>query len=488
MGFKRQVISYNLGQNNTFYENEINEALRWLINVCDVQERGWAWVQFIRPNEQNTAEVISTLIEYIDFLTQKDIDLAVDAIGAWLLAPREHAVISIDYSWVLIALLKVYQCDRIVDSFDTEVLNDAILDCVDWLLANQYPSGGWADNPDEKATTIRTALALRALIETYGIYIQEDTRPELRLRMRTAIDIGINWLLDSQNSDGGWGSIREGDIDAAYQKKVRLSYADLRFQSTSNAACTGYALVALSYDTERDYRKPFNHAYKYLRDAQKENGGWDIFIEVGVRNDIKFTFRHFGTAWVLMGLIRSGLSDFSDECVMKGLYYLMQLQDTNYGGWKCSEDADNYTWATCNALDTIKMLRRQIAEVNARDFMKIVYDWWDIKKHQANFSLQVKDKVFAFNKNMGLLFCLIFSVMMLLVVMVFRNVIVDTGLEGYNIVNGATVIVAAVIMGIPWIVWVQNVFHKEMDNWINSIGWVYGIITGFVLVFYEYLT
>ena len=172
---------------------------------------------------------------------------------------------------------------------------------------------------------------------------------------------------------------------------------------------------------------------------------------------------------------------------MEGLNYLIQLQDRNYGGWRCSLDADNYTWATCNALDTIQLVKDQITEIYSRDFMKIIFDWWRLKKKEASFSIKVHNVIFSFNAPMGFIFCLSFSIMMLLAVSTLHSVLVSNFQEISELVNGIIVVVSAFILGIPWIVWVQNVFHKEMDSWINSIGWVYGIITGFIIVFYQYL-
>ena len=54
-----------------------------------------------------------------------------------------------------------------------------------------------------------------------------------------------------------------------------------------------------------------------------------------------------------------------------------------------------------------------------------------------------------------------------------------------NAVAGAYLILMSFVLGLPWVVYVKNRFNKDMESWINSIGWVYGIITGFVLAFYQ---
>lgn len=484
----KRKINYNVGTTHSFYEQEIQEAINWLIQVRDQEQHGWAWVQFIRPNEQNTAEVVHTLLNFIDKLEDSTIKLIAESVCEWLIDPQKHARITIDYSWVLIALVSVLKCKQVMKYINNDSLLSSITTCAVWLLRNQQDNGGWADNPQEKTSTIRTSLAIYALNQLVEINESYDCFTSIIKETELSIEDGVKWLLDAQNHDGGWGNIRERDIDWIYQKKVELSYADLKFQCETNAASTGYALLALSVQRiTKVHLVVIKKAREAIFQLQKPNGSWDIFIEVGIRDGERFTFRHFGTTWALTGLVLSGDSDFSDESIMEGLNYLIQLQDRNYGGWRCSLDADNYTWATCNALDTIQLVKDQITEIYSRDFMKIIFDWWRLKKKEASFSIRVHNLIFSFNAPMGFIFCLSFSIMMLLAVSTLHSVLVSNFQEIIELVNGIIVVVSAFTLGIPWIVWVQNVFHKEMDSWINSIGWVYGIITGFIIVFYQYL-
>ena len=54
-------------------------------------------------------------------------------------------------------------------------------------------------------------------------------------------------------------------------------------------------------------------------------------------------------------------------------------------------------------------------------------------------------------------------------------------------VYSVIVVFDAVVLGLPWIIYVKNRFKNEVNGWIDSIGWVYGIITGFVLVLYQFI-
>ena len=184
------------------------------------------------------------------------------------------------------------------------------------------------------------------------------------------------------------------------------------------------------------------------------------------------------------------MGDYQEECVIHGFEYLSKLQDENYGGWKSSPDADNYTWATCNALSTIRLLKNSLAEINANKFLTIVWDWWTLKKHDANFSIKIGQKVLAFNGNMALTFCIVFSAMITMLLYIIISIlspILDDQTETIRkMVFSVVTVICAVILGLPWIVFVNCRFKDEVGGLINSIGWVYGIITGFVLVLYQF--
>jgi len=286
--------------------------------------------------------------------------------------------------------------------------------------------------------------------------------------------------------------VRSTDIDRNYQKMINLPYADLKCQCNSNASCTGYAILAL-------YDVPFSahdaaiaKGINYLKNTQKEFGGWEVFSEVGVRAGSKYTFRHFSTTWALKALLYTKNADYTDECILTGINYLIQLQDNHYGGWKSSHDADNYTWATCNAVETILLVKTQLSEVKAKQFLQIVCDWWNLRRKDGNFSIEIGRTIFAFNSATCLLFCLVFSVMMILIIsstldllhVLLTRLNIETE-NNKNLVTGVILVVNCFILGLPWVIFVKNVFKKEMDSWIASFGWVYGIITGFMLAFYQ---
>ena len=111
--------------------------------------------------------------------------------------------------------------------------------------------------------------------------------------------------------------------------------------------------MALGHISPHQYYDNIQRGVTYLRSIQNSDGSYDIFYEIGIRKDVIFTFRHLGTVWALNGLLRNTEISFSDDCISKAIYYLIQLQDDATGGWKCSPESDVYTWSTANALSIL---------------------------------------------------------------------------------------------------------------------------------------
>ncbi len=488
-------INFNQNAQYVFYESEIKRALDWLYKIRDNEKAGWAWVQFISPNEQNTAEVICSFSENTEWLKNNPdaIPALTESIKYWLL-DTSHAQISIDYIWVLKALQSVRECEMLSADLPQEEINAAIDNCIVWLLSNFFNSPekgyGLGDNSEEISNVIRTALAVSAL-NYEAAYLEKNGDNKKSAELREVTERAINWLLKIQNSDGGWGNLASKLITQDYQKTHSFSYSDLKYQCDSNAASTGYVMLALNSAEKQHYSSEIRHAFEYLKKTQSQNGGWNVFTEMGVRNGERYTFRHFGTAWALQGILKTESGDYRDECVIHGFEYLSCLQDENYGGFKSSPDADNYTWATCNALSTINILKSDLANVHAKHFLSVVWDWWNLKKKEANHSFKIGRTTFAFNGATALLFCIVFSAMITLLLTVTLSAIsplvTNAGETARKFVYSVITVLAAVILGLPWIVYVKNIFKKDDSGWIDSIGWVYGIITGFVLVLYQFI-
>ncbi len=89
------------------------------------------------------------------------------------------------------------------DQFESRRLNTAIQTGIGYIEKNQNADGSWfplwfgnQDHADEENPVYGTAKVLRALIEL---------KSELGQNGTSALQRGFIWLVDHQNSDGGWG-------------------------------------------------------------------------------------------------------------------------------------------------------------------------------------------------------------------------------------------------------------------------------------------
>ena len=283
-------------QKNMFEWN-ISRALNWLFAVQDEDNFGWSWISDVSPNSQNTAEVVSVCSQLSEFLDTNQKILLCEAIENWLLEPSINGAIVIDYVWIMYALIQF----------------------------------------SEKYTEFEPEFPLEK------IYIAATECADL--------------ITDLQNEDGGWGNQPVQLIVKEFsQMEKSFSRKAISEQYLSQAVSTGYVLMALGHTFPHQYHQNIRRGVDYLRSAQNPDGSYDIFYEIGIRKDVVFTFRHFGTVWALKGLLRNTEVSFSDPCISKAIYYLIQLQDDATGGWKCTPESDVYTWSTANALSILSKL------------------------------------------------------------------------------------------------------------------------------------
>lgn len=334
-------------QRNLFKTN-ITRALNWLFSVQDEDNFGWSWIRDISPNSQNTAEVVSVCAQFSDYLDSNQKALVSEAVENWLLEPSVNGAIVIDYVWIMYALIHFSEkYDDFNPDFQIEKVYMAAKECADLIIGLQNKDGGWGDNYGENSTSTRTALVVYCL-KSYTLRLGSTSIYD------KAIDAGTQLLIRMQNKDGGWGNQPvEQVIEEFKGNEHSFSRQVISEQYLSQAVSTGYALMALGHVAPHQYYQNIQRGIRYLRSIQNPDGSYDIFYEVGIRKDVVFTFRHFGTVWALKGFLRNTEVSFSDDCISKAVYYLIQLQDDATGGWKCTPESDVYTWSTANALSIL---------------------------------------------------------------------------------------------------------------------------------------
>lgn len=83
------------------------------------------------------------------------------------------------------------------------IINPNIESLVETLLTNQNPDGGWGFYPGETSNVLDTAYAVIALKKAYPYLGTEE-----RLKVRSAIERGISYLILAKNQNG-WGYVPE---------------------------------------------------------------------------------------------------------------------------------------------------------------------------------------------------------------------------------------------------------------------------------------
>jgi hypothetical protein len=482
------------------FEKEIECAIRWLFKIQDKDKYGWGWVQHIPPNEQNTAEAICALLSNYPRLSRESRLNLYTAINNYLINPGRHARITIDWVWVLRGLQFFKENLEGFNNISPEGIDNKInlskQSCIKWLIENQNNDGGWADVKGDLSSVTRTSLAIIVLSKEKGTMAS-------KIELTEVIEKATRWLIKTQNTDGGWGNVRQHDISSQYNLKEskdtvtcdslnEIPYENIECQYLSNAACTGYSTLALNSVSFSKYRRNIKKAIEYIKKEQQTNGGWPVFCEVGLREGIKFTFRHFSTAWALNAMLETDLCDYSDECVLDGVEYLLSLQDQIYGGWKSSSDSDSYTWSTCNALELLSKVQVRLKEIKADNFLYIVKEWWKLKTEKNVHTWRVANIAFTFNTQGWFLFCVTYTLLLLtwdiLLIMNTENIffIFKDNSVILKVIKAFQGFALAILVGIPWVTLLKHTFKKEM-TWLSSISWVYGIISGILIAFYGFI-
>lgn len=349
------------------YQKDIELAINWLFKTQNKENFGWSWIRDISPNEQNTAEVVFAMSLFCHILSNNQKLLVNEAVKNWLLLPQKHAVITIDWVWVGLALNKYLENYNVFDpNFKITYIENDINTCVETILSLQNVDGGWGDYKDDNSTVFRTSLSILFLEE------QKILRTK---RIEDAINKGINWLLQLQNEDGGFGNISCVSVNRYYLSYFKDVAPDIiESQYLSSVSATSYAIIALSTNNRYCYYKEIKKAVNFLKSVDASLG-YEIFFEVGIRRGTLFTFRHFGAAWMGMALLCSGQSCFSSGEIVSLIKYFLKLQDPINGGFKCDISSEVYTWSNSNVMMFFKMIINEIENIRGLDYTDIIVQY-----------------------------------------------------------------------------------------------------------------
>ncbi len=212
---------------------------------------------------------------------------------------------------------------------------------IDWLLSCQHftrhpftgaePGGwGWTNLSGAVPDADDTPAALIALHEWRENHVARVSS-SLHMKIQSASQLGVEWLLKLQNRDGGWPTFCRG-------------WGQLPFDR-SGADLTAHALRALIYwlpklpNESRSIQRSIQRGIEFLIRQQRPDGSWLPlwFGNQDLEDDIN---PYYGTGKVLLAfaaMINCARSMGScDQRIIKatelGLQFLIQNQNED-GGW-----------------------------------------------------------------------------------------------------------------------------------------------------------
>ncbi|GAB6165803.1 prenyltransferase/squalene oxidase repeat-containing protein [Thermostilla marina] len=219
-----------------------------------------------------------------------------------------------------------------------------------WLAACQHreehpftharPGGwGWTDQSGAVPDADDTPGALLALAAYWAR--RDELPPELHAEIADAAVLGIRWLLELQNRDGGWPTFCKGWGKLPFDRSgvdltahvLRAMDAWLRIaESEQNARVTGLQPIR---EARRAILGAVRRGFRFLRQRQQPNGAWhplwfgNEFV-AGESNPV------YGTAKCLLAYCEWG--KIASPEVELGVHWVTTHQCRN-GGWgACRED------------------------------------------------------------------------------------------------------------------------------------------------------
>jgi squalene-hopene/tetraprenyl-beta-curcumene cyclase len=189
-----------------------------------------------------------------------------------------------------------------------------------------------------------------------------------------------------------------------------------------------------------------------------------VFQQIGIRAGETYTWRHFSTAWAIKALLTVDKNLVYEEVVTSAVMYLIRLRDVATSGWRSSEDADPFTWATCNALDTLDDIANCLS-IRTPDMFSVISQWHQTRHLRGLTVVNWLGSKLVYNSAASL------TASLLITVLVITNIALLAGTPKPRQLAAAGALCA--LVGVPW------VFHakaRQFTKWSEAIIFVYAIV------------
>ncbi len=280
-----------------------------------------------------------------------------------------------DGSWPIDTNLATWVTTLSINALGEDLPVEDVPALRDWLLGQQYrvvhpytnaDPGGWAWTdlsggvPDADDTP-GAMLAVMNLEQVCGAGVSPACGHQGRLHHNAAasgsLDAAVDWLLDLQNSDGGWPTFCRGwgalpfdrsapDLTAHAIRALGRWMEDLPKRSESTIPD---AAAHCSNRSRNRTRRAIDRGIDYLRRTQRPDGSW-LPLWFGNQHAADDENPTYGTARVLAAYRDTGLR--KDPACSRGLEWLYRAQNAD-GGWGGAAGIVSSTEETSLALEVL---------------------------------------------------------------------------------------------------------------------------------------
>ncbi len=246
-----------------------------------------------------------------------------------------------DGSWPIDTNLSTWLTTLSINALRSELPLELHEQLCDWLLKQQYrvrhpytdaAPGGWAwtDLPGGVPDADDTPGAILALLQ---LSRAERLKERQKQEIEEAVELGLGWLLDLQNRDGGWPTFCRGwgrlpfdrsspDISAHV---LRAFSAWLRQRQVVHGLQRGQGRSRLVSRCERAVAAGF----RFLERVQRPDGAW-VPLWFGNQHAPDEQNPTYGTARVLLAYCAAGRTH--TKAAEQAVQWLVQAQAAD-GGW-----------------------------------------------------------------------------------------------------------------------------------------------------------
>lgn len=273
-----------------------------------------------------------------------------------------------DGSWPIDTNLATWVTTLSINALGSDLPPDAIGPLPDWLLGQQYVErhpytnadpGGWAwtDLPGGVPDADDTPGAVLAIINLEKLASRSNSSPvSAKLPdCDAALDWAIGWLIDIQNSDGGWPTFCRGwgalPFDRSAPDLTAHAIRALSAWQNRNRERTAPDRSPIR-SALRSAQKAIDAGFAYLARSQRADGSW-LPLWFGNQHATDDENPTYGTARVLAAYRDQGRA--ADPCCRRGVEWLAGAQNSD-GGWGGATGVVSSIEETALALEVLASL------------------------------------------------------------------------------------------------------------------------------------